>query len=116
MNQLLRFLPIITLFLFSLIFLPSVWAQGLSDNSYTQSQPYALGGTNNLTAPINAQNFGNGTFGLDWRWVLPVLLIGAGLLFLRGSRERVDRSYYNPRRDYTVAFQINRLKKPLKAA
>jgi len=67
-------------------------------------------------------------FNLDWRWALPFVLVGVGLLFLRGSRERVDRSYYNPGRDYTVAYhdidgekkrkkqQIRRLKKPLKAA
>ncbi|SRR5258708_4901965 len=127
MNSFLRFLPVVVLIFLAAFLSQGVFAQGLSDNNYSNPQPFMQDGTNNLTAPI-ATTTGSSAFNLDWRWVLPLLLVGVGLLFLRGSRERVDRSYYNPSRDYTVAFhdidgerrrkrkQIRRLKRPLKAA
>jgi len=123
----LRFLPVMVLISLAVFLSPGVFAQGLTDNNYSNPQPFMQDGTNNMAAPIATTTGGN-AFNLDWRWVLPLLLVGAGLFFLRGSREKIDRSYYNPNRDYTVAFhdidgerkrkkgQIRRLKRPLKAA
>ena len=121
MNSFLRFLPIVILVSLAIIISPGVRAQGLDDTNLAQY------GNNNLLAPIS-QIGTQGQFSFDERWLLPLILVGLGVLFLGGSRERAERHYYTPSRDYTVAFhdirgernrkknQISRLKKPLNSS
>lgn len=108
MNITLRYLPVAILCALALVLSPGVFAQGLNDASYSNPQPYLQDGTNNVTT-TQAQS-GAGTSlsmpKLDWRWILPLIVVGLGVLLLGGGRETVreERKYYNPSRDYTVAY------------
>lgn len=108
-----RFLPVIILFLLVALLSPGALAQGLNDNSYSYPQPYNINGTNNVTTTLTEQGRGtNILFRLDWRWVLPIMLMGIGLLFFRGSRERLGRRHYAPILGYDVAYhQLEREKR-----
>jgi hypothetical protein len=121
MNSFLRFLPIAVLMTLAIVISPGVRAQGL-DSQLAQT------GNNNLVAPVSQLGTQAAFGGINEHWLLPLILVGLGILLLGGSRERLERRYYTPKRDYSVAYhdisgekkrktnQMKRLKKPLKSS
>ncbi len=101
MTTSLRLLPIILIFSLTLFSASFAYAQGLSQTDYNYSSSYSDGG--NLTNATQTYSDQNLLSSFNWKWILPLILIPAGLMLLRGSSSEFKTSSAQ-RYNYQIAY------------